>query len=101
MPTKDAAAPDHVWPHIGIHAADSAQPPGMGISPISDIARHHAMVADALATKSRAKTPTNTRRRFTSGTARLRGAPRCADVLVMAAPPDACLVASLGARSSH
>src|SRR5262245_49945013 len=82
MPRNDAAATGHVCPGIRIHAIDIVQPPGIGISPMSDMDPHQAMVTAALATKSSAETPTN--------------ATTSALVLVVAAPPDARLVASPG-----
>src|SRR5438552_4934155 len=95
MPTKDAAAPAHVCPHIGIHAIDSVQPPGIGISPMFDMDRHHATVTAVLAADSSADTPRKACRRSLSATARRAGAARLRLVLVVTAPPDARLVASL------
>jgi hypothetical protein len=62
MPRNDAAAPSHVCPGIGIHAIDIVQPPGIGISPIADMDVHQAIVAAALAVKSRARKAKNIRR---------------------------------------
>jgi hypothetical protein len=42
MPRNDAAAPGHVSPHIGIHAIDIVQLPGIGISPIADMDAHQS-----------------------------------------------------------
>src|SRR5947208_12406749 len=84
MPRNDAAAPRHVCPGIRIHAIDIVQPPDIGISPIADMDAHQTIVTAALAAKSSADTPKNDR---------LRSA---LVVLVMAAPPDARLVAPLG-----
>jgi hypothetical protein len=61
MPRNDAAAPGHVCPGIRIHAIDIVQPPGIGISPIADMDPHQTIVTAALATKSSAETPKNTR----------------------------------------
>ena len=61
MPMNDAAALGHVCPHIRIHAIDIVQPPGIGISPIADMDVHHTIVTVALAAKSNAETPKNTR----------------------------------------
>jgi hypothetical protein len=63
MPMKDAAAAVQVWPHIGIHAIDSDQPPGIDVSPISDIDRHHATVVATLPANSSADTPAKACRR--------------------------------------
>jgi hypothetical protein len=60
MPRNDAAAPGHVCPGIRIHAIDIVQPPGIGISPIADMAVHQPMVTVALAVKSSAETPKKT-----------------------------------------
>src|SRR4029434_1634402 len=57
MPRNDAAAPGHVCPGIRIHAIDIVQPPGIGISPIVDIAVPQTIVTAALATKRSAETP--------------------------------------------
>src|SRR2546427_6619666 len=96
MPTKAAAALAHVCPHIGIHAMDSVQPPGIGISPMSDMDRHQATVTAVLAANSSADTPRKACRRSLSGTARRAGGARLRLVLVVTAPPDARLVASPG-----
>src|SRR3984957_1339125 len=61
MPRKDAAAPGHVCPHIGIHAIDIVQPPGIGISPIADMDAHQTIVAAVLAAKSSAEMPKKAR----------------------------------------
>src|SRR5688500_7670630 len=102
MPRNDAAACSHVCPHIGIHAIDIAQPPGIGTSPIDDIAAHQATVTAALAANSIAevpkKTPSLARLEIMAddiARLRLRSGSALA-VLVMAAPPDlAGLVAPL------
>src|SRR5713226_2944916 len=85
----------HVWPGIRIHAIDIVQPPGIGSSPIADMDAHQTIVTAALASKSSAETPRNARReaRSEAMTSRLRSA---LVVLVVAAPPDAFLVAPLG-----
>src|SRR5580658_7808584 len=104
MPRKDAAAPSHVCPRIGIHAIDIAQSPGIGISPIADMEAHQTMVAAALAAKSSAETPKKARSEASSPT---MPAPLLQEfntfmagsalaVLVVAAPPDARLAAPLG-----
>jgi hypothetical protein len=49
-----------VLPHIGIHAIDIVQPPGIGIPPIADMDAHRTIVTAALAAKSSAETPRNT-----------------------------------------
>src|ERR1700720_2044292 len=61
MPRNDAAVPAHVCPHIGIHAIDIVQPPGIGISPIADMDVHQTIEPAALAAKSRAETPKKAR----------------------------------------
>src|SRR5512138_3417395 len=95
MPRKDAAAPAHVCPGIRIHAMDIVQPPGIGISPIADMDAHQPIVAAALAAKSSAETDRNARREARSEDMAPR--PRSAlGVLVVAAPPDARLVAPPG-----
>src|ERR1700730_16173301 len=53
MPRNDAAVSAHVCPHIGIHAIDIVQPPGIGISPIADMDVHQTIVPAALVAKSR------------------------------------------------
>src|SRR5271166_5576442 len=52
MPRNDAAAPDHVCPHIGIHAIDIVPPPGIGVSPVADMGAHQTIVTAALAAKA-------------------------------------------------
>src|SRR5690349_8875059 len=94
MPTKEAAAPAHVCPHIGSHAIDSVQPPGIGISPMPDIDRHPATVTAALTANSSAETPKKAPRGRCSATARRGAGARGFTVLVVTAPPDAGLVAS-------
>src|SRR3989441_7502795 len=107
MPRNDAAAPGHVCPGIRIHAIDIVQPPGIGISPIADMDAHQTIVTAALAAKSSAETPKKARwevrseamRREISPPAVAPRQPRLRSalvVLVMAAPPDARLVAPLG-----
>src|SRR5919197_417250 len=106
MPRNDAAATDHVCPGIRIHAIDIVQPPGIGISPIADMDVHQTIVTAALAAKSSAETPKNACRearseamhREISSPAVTPRHPRrrSALVLVVAAPPDARLVASPG-----
>src|SRR6201987_1352124 len=107
MPRNDAAAPGHVSPGIRIHAIDIVQPPGIGISPIADMDAHQAMVTATLATKSSAEMPkkacwearSETIRREISRPRLRQRHPRLGSalvVLVMAAPPDARLVAPLG-----
>src|ERR1700738_5533741 len=107
MPRNDAAAPGHVCPGIRIHVIDIVQPPGSGISPIADMDAHQTIVTAALAAKSSAETPKKARWEARSETMR-RGIsrsqlrqrhPRLGSslvVLVVAAPPEACLVAPLG-----
>src|SRR6266568_2942086 len=106
MPRNDAAAAGHVCPGIRIHAIDIVQPPGIGM-PIADMEAHQPIVTPALAAKSSAATPRNAswearseamgRENSSSAVAprqpRLRSA---LVVLVMAAPPDARLVAPSG-----
>src|SRR5271165_2034513 len=107
MPRNDAAAPGHVWPHIGVHAIDIAQPPGIGISPIAELKARAMIVTAALAAKSSAETLKKARREARSETMRRETSrPRLRQrhsrpgsvllVLVVAAPPDARLVAPLG-----
>src|SRR5437016_3677199 len=110
MPRNDAAVPGHVCPGIRIHAMHIVQPPGIGISPIADMDAHQTMVTAALAGKSTAETPKKARweswearsvtmRREISRSAVAPRQPRRRSalfVLVVAAPPDACLVAPLG-----
>jgi len=61
MSRKDAVAPGHVCPHIGIHAIDIVQPPGIGISPIADMDARQTIVSAAVAAKSSADTPRKAR----------------------------------------
>src|SRR5688572_26101844 len=107
MPRNDAAAPSHVCRGIRIHAIDIVQPPGIGISPIADMDAHQTIVTAALAVKSSAETPKKARwearseamRREISRPAVAPRHPRLRSalvVLVVAAPPDARLVAPLG-----
>src|SRR6266498_2272754 len=107
MPRNDAAAPRHVCPGIRIHAIDIVQPPGIGISPIADMDAHQRVVSAALAAKSSAETPRNAcwearseaMRREISSPAVAPRLPRLRSalvVLVVAAPPEARLVAPLG-----
>src|SRR6266853_5964701 len=105
MPRNDAAAPGHVcW---GIHAIDIVQPPGIGISPIADMDAHQTIVTPALTAKSSAETPKNAcwearseaMRREVSGPAVAPRQPRLRSalvVLVVAAPPEARLIAPVG-----
>src|SRR3989442_5938071 len=107
MPRNDAAAPGHVCPGIRIHAIDIVQPPGIGISPIADMDAHQTTVTAALTAKSSAETPKNAcwearseamRREISSPAAAPRQSRRRSAlvVLVVAAHPEACLVAPLG-----
>src|ERR1700737_2486257 len=107
MPRNNAAAPGHVCPGIRIHAIDIVQPPGIGISPIADINAHQSIVTVTLAANSSAETPQNAcwearseaMRREISSPAVAPRQPRLRSalvVLVVAEPPDARLVASLG-----
>src|SRR5258706_3063788 len=110
MPRNDAAAPAHVCPGIRIQAIDIVQPPVIGIPPISDMDAHQAIVSAALAAKTSAETPEKARCGIGSARAEIVMAaldslgglphgspPRSAlGVLVVAAPPDARLVAPLG-----
>ena len=104
MPTNDAKAPSHVCPGIGIHAIDIVQPPGIGIFPIADMEPHQTVVSAALAAKSSAEVPKNACCEVRS---KVMGrdllSRNCAvtitslfAVLVVAAPPDARLIATLG-----
>jgi hypothetical protein len=57
MPTKRAATPGHVRPHMGIHIIDMAQPPGMGKSPMVDMDTQARRVAAAQTENSNPQTP--------------------------------------------
>src|SRR5215207_2971400 len=83
---NDAAAPDHVWPGIRIHAIDIVQPPGISINPVAVIELHHSMVSPALAATSSVEMP------MKQAWDPLRSA---LGVIVMMAPPDALLVPPL------
>src|SRR5258708_39602043 len=107
MPRNDAAAPGHVCPGMRIHAIDIVQPPGIGISPIADMDAHQAIVTAALAAKSSAETQKNAcwearseaMRREISRPAVAPRQPRLRSalvVLVVAAPPEARLIAPAG-----
>src|SRR5215475_9663295 len=107
MPRNVAAAPGHVCPGIRIHAIDIVQPPGIGMSPIADMELHQTIVTPALAAKSNADTLRNARSVARSGAMRreISSPAVCAMtasrslsalVLVVAAPPDARLVAPSG-----
>jgi hypothetical protein len=61
MPRKDAATPVHVCPGIRIHAIDRVQPPGIGISPIADMAAQSWIVTAVLTTNSSAEMPKKAR----------------------------------------
>ena len=91
MPRNDAAAPGHVCPGIRIHVIDIVQPPGIGIPLIADIDTLQTIVIAALAAKSNADTPKKVR---WEATATIYFAQPL--VLVVTAPPDACLVTPLG-----
>src|SRR6266478_2887939 len=107
MPRNDAAAPGHVCQRVRIHTIDIVQPPGIGISLIADMDAHQTIVTAVLAAKSSAETPRNacwearseamdgeiSSPEFAPRQPRLRSA---LVVLVVAAPPDARLVAPLG-----
>src|SRR5437660_11932983 len=95
MPRNDAAVPGHVCPGIRIHAMDIVQPPGIGTSPIADMDAHQTMVTAALAGKSTAETPKKARWEARSVSSCATTTTTCRSalfVLIVAAPPDACLV---------
>src|SRR5207302_1258313 len=107
MPRNAAAAPGHVCPGIRIHTIAIVQPPGIGISPIADMDVHQTIVTAVLAAKSSAETPKSAcwearsealRRAISRPTVPPRSPRRRSAlvVLVVAAPPDARLVASPG-----
>src|SRR5436190_2285155 len=105
MPRNNAAAPGHVWPGIRIHAIDIVQPPGIVISPIVAMDAHQTIVTAALAAKSSAETPKNacceTRleampREISGLRAPMTSTTSALLILVVAAKPEARLVASLG-----
>src|SRR5256712_3771369 len=93
MPRNDAAAAGHVCSGIRIHIIDIVQPPGIAISPIADMDTHQTVVNTALAAKSSAETAKKAWWDARSGVMRCRSA---LVVLVVAAPPEARLVAPLG-----
>src|SRR2546428_1312834 len=93
MPRNDAAAAGHVCSGIRIHIIDIVQPPGIAISPIADMDTHQTVVNTALAAKSSAETAKKAWWDARSGVMRCRSA---LVVLVVAAPPEARLVATLG-----
>src|SRR5438132_7332916 len=106
MPRNATAAPGHDCPGIRVHAIDIVQPPGIGISRIADMDAYQTIVTAVLAAKSSAETPRNARREARSETIRREiSSPAVAPrqprllsalvVLVVAAPPDARLVAPL------
>src|SRR6202040_288213 len=92
MPRNDAAAPGHVCPGIRIHAFDIVQPPGIAISPIADMDAHQTLVTTALAAKSSAET---TRNACWEARSEAMATSLALVVLVVAAPPEARLVAPL------
>jgi hypothetical protein len=55
MPMNNPAASIHVCPGIRIHAIDMDQPPGIGISGIVAMDRHHMIVRATLAEKADAE----------------------------------------------
>ncbi|CAH1672996.1 MULTISPECIES: hypothetical protein [unclassified Chelatococcus] len=59
-PTKLAAASLQVCPHIGNHAGDIIQPPGIGIPSMEAIDAHPRIVAVVLAAKINAAVPRKT-----------------------------------------
>jgi len=61
MARKDAAAPIHVCLGIRIQAIDIVQPPGIGMSPMSDMDAHQNTVNAALTANSRTEAPKNAR----------------------------------------
>src|SRR5262245_22148422 len=82
-----------------IHAIDSLQPPGIGMSPMADMDAHQAIVSAVLAVKSSAETPTKACWEARSEGMSLGfpfGHLRFLVVLVVAAPPHAGLVAAFG-----
>src|SRR5690349_1057069 len=107
MRRNAAVAPNHVCPGMRIHAVDMVQPPGMAISPIADMEMEHAIVAVALAAKSSDVTTRSAlsdvrpqRKRATMAelpcgpTAPKPFIASARAVFVVAAPPDAALVAA-------
>src|ERR1700741_2814396 len=105
MPRNDAATPCHVCPHIGIHAIDIVQPPGIGIAPIVDMEADQMIVTAALAAKSNAETPRKARSEAVRASAKnvTSVMMRCLVVSVLIVPADplhreieAVLVAALG-----
>jgi hypothetical protein len=62
MRTKETVARAHVCPGIRIHAIDIVQPPGIGISPLADIALHQAAVTAIQTTNIIAKDKMKLRR---------------------------------------
>src|ERR1700693_1968480 len=112
MTRNDAAAPGHLCPHIGIHAVDIVQPPGIGISSIADMDAHQTIVPAVLAAKSSAEMPKKARWESRSETMRRAlPSPDCAnDIHDMAQRLSYSLwrrhqtpvsLRPLGARSSH
>jgi hypothetical protein len=65
---KEAAAPAHVCPAIGLHAIDIVQPPGISISPVADIEVHQMVVTTVQMTESIVTMPTKVRREAFSET---------------------------------
>jgi hypothetical protein len=63
MPRNVAAAPDHDWSGIRIHAIDIVQPPGISMPGIADMEPHHIVVTAALAANSNVDAPNNARSR--------------------------------------
>src|SRR5436190_12909780 len=99
MPRNNAAAPGHVCPGIRIHAIDIVQPPGIVISPIVAMDAHQTIVTAALAAKSSTETPKNAgceTREISGLRAPMTSATSALLILVVAAKPEARLVAPLG-----
>src|SRR5690348_9344522 len=94
MPMNDAATPAHVWPGMGIHAGDMAQPPGIGMPPMFAMAAPQSAVSVALAANSSAETPKNSCGAVRSSA--MGGLLSLLAVFVVAAAPEAGLVASFG-----
>src|SRR5262245_20523256 len=99
MATNDAAAPSDDCPGLRIHVIDMVHPPGIGISPIADMAMLQTIVVAALTVKTSAETARKARRgaparlmpRETSRRAPPPQHPPISSalvILVVTAPPD-------------
>jgi hypothetical protein len=68
MPTNDAAAANHVWAGVRIHAMDIVQPPGIGIALVVGMEAHHVALNAVLTANAIVEMPKNANRDTRSAT---------------------------------